>query len=60
MTEGADRPFEWNEVASIFNINDAECTGKEERQVIMARINKLVDQRGRDWVIRKIALTGTH
>ncbi|CCH49414.1 hypothetical protein [Pseudodesulfovibrio piezophilus] len=56
MTQETKRSFEWKEVCDLFCIRDEENLEDEEREKILSRINKVTDEHGREYVIRKIAL----
>lgn len=56
MAEGTNKYFEWKEVCDLFCIRDSETMQEAERNKIMSRINKVTDEYGREYVIRKIAL----
>ncbi|QGY38645.1 hypothetical protein GM415_00305 [Pseudodesulfovibrio cashew] len=56
MTESMKNTFDWKEVCDLFCIREDEQPREEEREKILKRINKVTDEFGRDYVIRKIAL----
>jgi hypothetical protein len=49
--------FEWEEVMVLFSIREAETMREEERESLLERINGLAEDFGRNYVIRKIALS---
>lgn len=59
MTNTADNCFEWQELCELFCIHEEEVE-ETERKKILERINKMTDQLGREYIIKKIALNPTY
>lgn len=56
--ERPDDVFDWNELRDIFHIQESEVSDEGQRRKILDKINAIADEYGRDYVLRKIALTG--
>ena len=60
MNEDSIKDFDWKEVCDLFSIRDSDDMEEAEREKILNRINKMTGEYGREYVIRKIALSNTH